>query len=138
VRYNRNDTVVTDDYVKTADGTRYRIGDLRHLAIGTGPMRREPIVGLVGLAMLIVTCVTVSMVNARPNPILVGIAGTLILAVSSRLSVVLFPRRRHIVADHRGRTVLLFSSLSQREIGFVARAVQRAIERSEADEVATG
>src|SRR5262245_6553739 len=85
VRYRRGGTTVTDRAVVTAAGTRYRVADLDRLYTSPGPVPAEVILAVGVTAALAVTLLLVSVVRHMPDPVLVGIAGTLLTAAVTRL-----------------------------------------------------
>jgi len=128
VRYDANHTIVTDSVIVTAYGRRYRIADLRLVGPAKGPVRREPVIATLCAAVLATASMIVSVARSAPNPILVAVAGSLIVAVVATLATVLCPRRHDLIAAYNMRYVLLFSTFDDREFGRVCRAVMRSVQ----------
>jgi Family of unknown function (DUF6232) len=125
--YHRNGVVVTNKYL-TSGAYRYEVGELTDLRQARGSTHPGVVVGLViGVAEAAFVAPFVGLFH---KPV-AWLAAVLALAIPCLVGVFCarrWPAQYELLADYRGRQVVVFTTRDEREFGQVARAVRRAIE----------
>ena len=128
IYYEHGNVEVSDRWFVTAYG-RYAVAELRRLRGGRGVL--PPAVNLArAVAGLTLFAVVVAFPFYRSDPAAwLGIAAIALVPVGLAVAVRRVYRRPYEMwADHRGATVLIFSTVDEKEYGHVTRALIRARE----------
>ena len=130
--YRGPDAVITDhEFIWiTHPGRAYSVGQLRNAGIVCGPRSGAPLTVLLAGALLGGAAIYAGMFL---GPVGLATAAGLVLLLALAVAALtgLQPHRtRHLQAQYRGRTTLIYSSSDARVFNQVARALQRTIEDS--------
>ncbi|HKT04400.1 MAG TPA: DUF6232 family protein [Rugosimonospora sp.] len=125
--YHRNGVVVTNRYL-TAGAYRYEITELNDLRQARGSTHPGVMVGLViAVAEAAFVAPFVGLLRS-PLAWLVTITALAIPCLVGAFCARRWPAQYELLADYRGRQVIIFSTRDEREFGQVARSVRRAVE----------
>jgi hypothetical protein len=125
--YHRNGVTVTSRYLTTG-AYRYEIADLIDLRQARGGTHPGVIVGLViAVAESAVVALFLGTFHS-PGAWLVALVALAIPCLVGVYCARRWPAQYELLADYRGRQIILFATRDEREFGQVARSVRRAVE----------
>jgi hypothetical protein len=125
--YHRNGVVVTNRYL-TSGPYRYEIAELTDLRQARGGTHPGVVVGLViAVAEAVFVAPFVSFFQ-RPVAWLAVVVALAIPCGVGFFCARRWPAQYELLADYRGRQIIVFATRDEREFGQVARSVRRAIE----------
>jgi hypothetical protein len=127
--YHRNGVVVTNRYL-TSGPYRYEIAELADLRQARGSTHPGVVVGLViAVAEAVFVAPFVGIFHA-PVAWLAAVVALAIPCLVGFFCARRWPAQYELLADHRGRQIVVFTTRDEREFGQVARSVRRAVEAS--------